>query len=94
MISNAQEKALNVAKTELERRLEGMNEFREQLEAQAQTFIGKSEFKLELEKLISRILLLEKSVNYREGTKRWSDHMITVIIAVVVMVALHYLLKV
>ena len=35
--------AKNVAYKELERRLEGMNEFRAQLNSQAQTFVTKSE---------------------------------------------------
>jgi len=93
MISNAQEKALNVAKNELERRLEGMNEFRDKLDEQANTFVGKTESKLEVEKLITRIVLLEKIVNYREGSKHWSDHIVTVIIAFAVMVLAHYFWK-
>ena len=40
--------AKNVAYKELERRLEGMNEFRAQLNSQTQTFITKAEFKTEL----------------------------------------------
>ena len=85
--------SVRVAKEEMERRLEGMNEFRAQLESQAQTFIARPELRLEIEKLIGRILSLEKGTNYREGSKHWSDHIVTVLIAATVMFIAHYVWK-
>jgi len=40
------EQALKLARQDLERRLEGMNEFRAQLEKQTQTFVTKSEYNI------------------------------------------------
>jgi len=45
-----QEKALQTAKEELNRRLEGMNEFREQLQSQAVTFLTRERFDSQSEK--------------------------------------------
>ena len=42
--SDAAEKATILAKAEIDRRLEGMNEFREQLSKQADSFITRSDF--------------------------------------------------
>ena len=47
----ATEEALRVARIELERRLESMNEFREQLRTQASTFIARTEFDLRIQRL-------------------------------------------
>lgn len=78
---DANEKAIDLARRDMERRLEGMNEFREQLTNQATTFLSRTEAQLQIEKLITRIVLLEKALNYREGTHHWSDYIITAIIA-------------
>jgi hypothetical protein len=75
------EKQIELAKQEMERRLEGMNEFRAQLSNQAGTFLSRTEAQLQLEKLITRIVLLEKSVNFREGSRHWSDYIRTAGIA-------------
>ena len=75
------EKQIELAKQEMERRLEGMNEFRAQLSNQAGTFLSRTEAQLQLEKLITRIVLLEKSVNFREGSRHWSDYILTAVIA-------------
>jgi len=78
------EKSINVAKNEMDRRLEGMNEFRNQLSSQAQTFISKREVELIMEKIDGRIGYLEKRGNVTEGSKVWSNHIITVLISVFV----------
>ena len=75
------EKEIRLAKEEMDRRLEGMNEFRAQLSNQAGTFLSRTEAQLQIEKVITRIVLLEKSVNFREGTRHWSDYILTAIIA-------------
>ena len=68
----ANEKQIELAKEDMERRLEGMNEFRAQLTAQANTFLSRPEAQLQIEKLITRIVLLEKGINFREGTRHWT----------------------
>lgn len=73
--------SISVAKREMDRRLEGMNEFRTQLTRQAGEFIGKTEFKLEIDKLEIRLKVLEECLATSKGSSKWSDHIITVIIA-------------
>ena len=75
------EKQIELAKEEMERRLESMNEFRSQLTNQANTFLSRTEAQLQIEKVITRIVLLEKGLNFREGSRHWSDYIITAIIA-------------
>ena len=77
----ANEKEIRLAKEEMERRLEGMNEFRAQLSNQANTFLNRTEAQLQIEKVITRIVILEKSVNFREGSRHWSDYILTAVIA-------------
>jgi len=87
------EKSIDTAKEEMDRRLDGMNHFQSQLNAQAVTYIPRAEFKLEIEKLINRILPLESGLSYRSGSKHWTDYIITVGISLVVMLIIHYLFK-
>jgi hypothetical protein len=80
------EKQIELAKEEMERRLEGMNEFRAQLSSQAGTFLSRTEAQLQIEKVITRIVVLEKSVNFREGSRHWSEYLIMALISGVVVV--------
>ena len=57
----AYEKALEAAKIEMDRRLEGMNEFRAQLDAQTRTFCSKDELRYEVEKIDLKIIPLVKT---------------------------------
>ena len=57
---NATAKALDTATVALEKRLEGMNEFRAQLQAQTQTFVSNTEFDAKLEASNRRLAALEK----------------------------------
>ena len=75
------DQALKVARNELERRLEGMNEFREQLNRQAGTFISKSELNAEVEKLELKISPLSCAVATNEGSRKWTDYIIMIIIS-------------
>jgi len=54
---------ISSTRRDLDRRLEGMNEFRRQLDAQADTFVTKEAFK----DVIRRITDLEKTKYTREG---------------------------
>ena len=78
---DASDRAIESAKQDMERRLESMNEFRAQLSSQANTFISRTELRLEMEKIITRILLLEKSMNFREGSRHWSDYIIMALVS-------------
>lgn len=80
----ASEKEVRLAREDMERRLEGMNEFRSQLSAQAGTFISRTEMRLEIEKLINRIVLLEKSINFETGSHSWSDKLILAVISALI----------
>jgi len=53
---------ISIAKIEMDRRLEAMNEFRAQLSSQAATFISRTELKLEVEKLEERVCGLDTNL--------------------------------
>ena len=91
----ARDKELDLARQEMERRLNGIT-----LEAYA----TKKEVEMMYEKLTGhfdmlaqanreRIDILDKSYGERQGARKWSDHIITVIIATVVMLGIHYAFK-
>jgi polysaccharide deacetylase 2 family uncharacterized protein YibQ len=58
-IKSEKDIALKVAKDEMERRLEGMNEFRNQLEKQASNFVDEGTYKLAHNNLSDKISKLE-----------------------------------
>ena len=80
----AMDKAVAAAKGDMDRRLEGMNEFRAQLEKQAGTFASRAEFTLRIDNLSRQITALEKIANQATGSSTWSDYLITVLIAAIV----------
>ena len=84
--------ALSLARHEMERRLESMNEFRDQLEKQAGTFATKTEENLKHSTLEDRVRAVERVQYVRAGSTRWSDHIITVLIGLAVVIAV-WLLK-
>jgi hypothetical protein len=63
----ALEKATEVAAREMNRRLEGMNEFRAQLDEQTRTFVDKDGFEHRHEAACSRIKELESFKDKLEG---------------------------
>ena len=90
---------VELAKADMDRRLETMNEFRTQLSQQAATFVSKTEVGLQFEKLENhvdvlarsnrdRIDLLEKVYIEKSAGKRWTDHIVTVLIGMAVLVAI------
>jgi hypothetical protein len=58
-----QDKALHLSRNEMNRRLEGMNEIRSQLDRQAATFLTREAFEANDEKLLARIMSLENSLS-------------------------------
>lgn len=85
--------SISVAKLEMDRRLEGMNEFTVQLDKQAKEFITRREVELTLEKLGVKLDIIEKAMNRRVGGQQWSDHIITALITMAVFIILHYVWK-
>ena len=79
------------AKVDLERRLESMNEFRNQLREQAATFAPKREVELMLSEIKARLGIIEKQGFTGEGSGKWRDHIVTVLIAAAVMLIAHFL---
>jgi len=61
--------ALKQANTEMNRRLDGMNEFREQLNNQAKTFMTKPEYESKHEGLIERVETCVDSLNGKMDNK-------------------------
>lgn len=60
---NEQEKALVVATKELNRRLEGMNEIRSQLDRQASTFLTRDSFDSSHAVILEKLSTIEKSLS-------------------------------
>ena len=74
--------ALDLARRELDRRLEGMNEFREQLKNQAATFIIRESYEISYKGLERRLRVLETKKSNLEG-RLWIIPTIIVIIQIV-----------
>lgn len=83
-----------LAKEDMERRLEDMNEFRSQLSTQANTFATRPELKAEAEKLDLKLAPLLRQASMHEGASHWSNHIITVMIAAAVMLFIHFVFKI
>ena len=60
LLTREQVRALKKASLEIDRRLEGMNEFREQLNKQASTFITRDEYQLSLKLVEQKITNLSR----------------------------------
>jgi len=85
--------ATTMAKAEMDRRLEGMNEFREQLTRQTAEFAGKKEVDLMFEKIDVKLDHLEAMAHQRTGGKQWSDHILQVLIAIGQIAVIAWLFK-
>jgi hypothetical protein len=85
--------AVDLARTQLEKRLEGMNEFRNQLNAQAATFVSRAEIKLIMDKYETRVDLVERFYLRGEGSSKWRDIIISSIVSVAILTIAHLLFK-
>jgi RNA binding exosome subunit len=99
-ITGSLEKMSTQKATDLERRLEGMNEFRAQLEKQAASFLTRSEYETKHDLIVNRISGNLDSINglrneLREklGERKWLTAIISVFISAVVFLISHFLLK-
>lgn len=80
------QQSTDIAKGEMERRLEGMNEFRAQLEKQSRDFISRDQVDLMIGKIELKIENLEGIAKERKGASKWEDHIITVLIGAAVLI--------
>jgi len=90
----ALERALLLAKKELERRLESMNEFREQLRTQANTFVSRNEYSIEHKNIVNKISYIEKIQNHGQGETTWKNNLIMAGIAIAVYLLGRLMLKI
>ena len=88
---NAQQLALDLAKSEMERRLEAMNEFRKQLDKQADTFMSTERYELCHGRLVDQINVLEKAQAAAEARGKVYATIVAAIISIIVGIAVHYL---
>lgn len=72
-----------MAKTEMDRRLDGMNEFREQLNRQEKTYLPREEYRLQYEPMANDIRVLRESRAELAGKASQTSMNITVIIAII-----------
>lgn len=77
----ALEKATDLAARTLEKRLEGMNEFREALKNQAALFVTRNEMKIQLDKIDDDIRMLREAKAMLEGKASQLYVTITLIIS-------------
>jgi hypothetical protein len=88
----------------MERRLETMNEFRQQLSSQAITFVNRNELELIITKIEDRfdtlgqanrdrIEQLEKEYSERKGGRIWETVILTCIVSAGIMILAHLLFK-
>jgi hypothetical protein len=87
-------KATDVAKESSDRRLDGMNEFRASLKDQNATFVPRSEYKVQTDKLDHDIQDLKEFKAMHEGKATMGSVYIAYILAalgVIVSVILHFL---
>jgi hypothetical protein len=80
---SALEKAISEAKHDLEKRLEGMNEFRAQLKDQAYSFITRNEYALCIERINSEINSLKEFKAALDGKASQRSTIISIVISVI-----------
>lgn len=96
----ALERSVSIARGEMDRRLEGMNEFRSQLESQTRTFLSRREsdarhLLIDTRSNANSKAIEELKMNFSRGVgaKQWTDYLITVGVSALVYVVLHFAFK-
>lgn len=64
----------------MDRRLEGMNEFRKQLDKQSSTFMARSEIEILISKNSDKIRDIENSMAKLGSSSTWADRIILILI--------------
>ena len=75
-----------LARENLERRLEGMNEFRQTLKDVNSTFITRTEYQAQLDKLIEDVKLLREAKANLEGKASMGSVYVSYVIAIIALV--------
>lgn len=88
---DAQQMALDLAKKEMDRRLEAMNEFRAQLEKQANTFLTTERYESCHGRLVDQITFLEKAQVAAEARGKVYATIVAAVISLLVGVVAHYI---
>jgi hypothetical protein len=83
--------ALDLAKGEMERRLEAMNEFRAQLERQTATFMSTERYESCHGRLVDQIATLEKLQAASAASGKVYATIVAAIISILVGVIVHYM---
>jgi len=78
-------------RSDLERRLEGMNHIRRELESQSRAFMPRKEIELVQAAMQEKIARLQTNQSFAGGQRRWSDYIIIVLIGAVIMIFQWYL---
>ena len=91
---SANEKAVLTAKGEMERRLEGMNEFRAQLNSQAGTFLERKAYESEHRLLQKEVDMLREWKAKSDGATSWSNVIaVAALIISFIFATLHFITK-
>lgn len=69
------------------------NKAEKKLEDQAKEFMKTLEFRAEMKVIETKLSILSGLVSEKKGEKKWSDHILTVLIAAGVMLLIHFLFK-
>ena len=86
------EKSISNAKDDMERRLAAMNEFRTQLEKQADNFLDRGYYEIQHKMLVDKLENLKQWRDIQEGKASWTNLLAVLAIAVsVIFGILHFL---
>ena len=72
---------------------EATNRAEQKLADQAKEFLKKGEFDAEVKVIETKLSTIEKTTSEKKGEQRWSDHIMTVLIAAAVMLFIHFVFK-
>jgi len=87
------ERSIVVAKEEMDRRLDTMNHLQKKMDNLGTTLESKSEANIRYADFEKRIAHLEKQVWSGSGEIKWTNHLITVLIAMATLVAVWFITR-
>ena len=93
LMSQFQERSVGLAKQELERRLEAMNDFRTQIDRQAKQFVTREELTLKLDKMETKLEILQNVKSETTGERKWMNHIITALIGMATVIGVWIIVR-
>jgi hypothetical protein len=84
------DKSIESAKVELDRRLAGMNEFREQLDKQAREFVTRNEIDFRFNSLNEDVSEIRKDKDMASGADKWTTYIINSLIGLAVIIVVWF----